>query len=85
MKLKKGAWDGAQKRTHVLGVLRGHGVEVTAIEDKEDFYLLVDSDGDPRVMHIPAPVPSELIVALHRYFGHHGFKVTDLVSPKGGH
>lgn len=85
MKLKKGAWDGAQKRTHVLSVLREHGVSVESVEERDDYYLLIDSDGDPRVMHIPAPVPSEVIVALHRYFGHQGFKITDLVSPKGGH
>ena len=85
MKLKKGAWDGAQKRTHVLSVLRKHQVEVKSVEGREDYYLLIDSDGDPRIMHIPSPVPSEVIVALHRYFGHHGFKITDLVSPNGGH
>ena len=85
MKLKRGAWDGAQKRTHVLSVLRKHGVEVEQVERKEDFYLLIDSDGDPRVMHIPAPVPSEVVVALYRYFGHHGFKITDLTSPNGAH
>lgn len=85
MRLKRGAWDGAQKRTHVLSVLRKYDVDVSEVEGKPDYYLLIDSDGDPRVMHIPAPVPSEIICALYRYFGHHGFKITELVSPRGGH
>ncbi|MGN7917335.1 hypothetical protein [Lysobacter sp. 22409] len=83
MKLKRGAWDGAQQRTHVLKVLRESGVSVQP--ENDDYYLLVDPEGDPLVMHVPNPVPSEIIEALYRHFGHLGFKITDLRSPHGGH
>lgn len=78
MRTKRGPWDGAHSRAHVLGVLRSHGVEVT--HQDGDYYLLVDSDGDPTVMHIPNPVPSELIQMIYLAFGHHGFEITDLRS-----
>ena len=47
MKLKSGAWDGAQPRTHVLKVLRTHRVAVEPLDG--DFYEMVDLDGDPHV------------------------------------
>lgn len=77
MKLKAGPWDGAQPRTHVLKVLREHGVAVDRTE--EDWYEMVDLDGDPHVQHLPNPVPSEIIVWLYRRFGKlHGFEITAL-------
>lgn len=86
MKLKRGAWDGAHPRTHVLKVLKERGVEVSRIDDSVDYYLLVDADGDPHVQHIPNPVVSEVIVALYRRFGAlHGFLITDLASKKPYH
>ena len=84
MRLKRGPWDGAQPRTHVLKVLREHGVETTRCE--EDWYELVDLDGDPVVQHIPNPVQSEVIEFLHRRFGElHDFEITDLVAPRNRH
>lgn len=83
MRLKRGAWEGAHARRHVLAVLTKHGVEVTQVEP--DQYLLVDADGDPHVMHIPNPVPSEIIQAIYLRFGQHGFRITDLRSRKRMH
>lgn len=81
MKQKKGPWDGAQPRTHVLKVLRSHGVEVEPLE--HDFYEMVDLDGDPHVQYLPNPVLSEVVVAIYRRFGDlHGFEITDLVKNK---
>lgn len=77
MRLKQGSWDGAQPRTHVLKVLRTHGVEVEPLGN--DFYEMVDLDGDPVVQYLPNPVPSEIIVALYRRFGElHGFGIIAL-------
>ena len=77
MKLKSGAWDGAQPRTHVLKILRTHGVAVEPLDG--DFYEMVDLDGDPHVQYLPNPVPSEVVVAIYRRFGElHGFLITDL-------
>ncbi len=79
MRLKKGPWDGAQPRTHVLAVLRDHGVRITEIE--ADLYELLDCDGDPLVLSIPNPVLSSTIEYLYRRFGHsHQFEITDLVK-----
>lgn len=78
MRLKKGPWDGAQPREHVLGVLRRHGVQVTP--DGDDFYELIDLDGDAVIVAIPQPVLSETIAFLYRRFGElHGFEITALV------
>ena len=86
MRLQKGPWDGAQPRTHVLKVLRSHGVAVQQRTELGDFYELVDLDGDPVVIHIPNPVLSETIAYLYRRFGHlHGFSITDLVAPRRRH
>ncbi len=83
MKLPQGQWDGAQPRTHVLAVLRRYGVQVTRLE--ADNYELIDCEGDPLVLHIPSPVPRELIPFLYRRFGHlHGFEITALVRKKPG-
>lgn len=84
MKLKKGAWDGAQPRSYVLQALKKHGVGVEP--DGVDHFVLTDSDGDPFVLHIPNPVPSEVIVFLYRRFGvRHGFEVTALVRRRTLH
>lgn len=81
MKLRQGAWDGAQPRRHVLKVLRDSGVQV--LKRPDDFYCLVDCDGDRVVVHIPNPVVSEVIAYLYRRFGHlHDFEITDLIKPK---
>ena len=81
MRLRKGHWDGAQPRTHVLKVLREHGVEVEPTGD--DYYEMVDLDGDPHVQHLPNPVPPEIIALLYRRFGElHGFEITDLRAKK---
>ena len=81
MKLKKGAWDGAQPRTHVLQVLKKHGIRVEIGDDDGDNYTLTDIEGDPVVVPIPNPVPSEVVVFLFRRFGAlHGFAITDLVK-----
>lgn len=81
MKLKAGPWDGAQPRTHVLKVLRKHGVLVERLDG--DMHELVDLEGDPVVVHLPNPVPSEIVIYLWRRFGSlHGFAVTDLRAPK---
>lgn len=85
MKQKKGPWDGAQLRGHVLKVLREHGVLVERLDDV-DQYELVDLDGDPEVLIIPAVVLSEMIVHIYRRFGQlHGFEITDLVAPNRKH
>ena len=85
MRLKKGPWDGAQPREHVLKVLREHGVQVERLEDG-DQYELVDLDGDPEVLIIPAAVLSEMIVHIYRRFGQlHDFEITDLVAPNRKH
>lgn len=86
MRLRKGPWDGAQPRTHVLKVLRSHGVEVEPLPHGGDFYELIDLDGDPEVLHIPNPVLSETIAHFYRRFGDlHGFLISDLVAPRGRH
>lgn len=78
MRLKKGPWDGAQPREHVLGVLRKHGVQVTS--EGDDYYELVDCDGDAVIVAIPQPVLSETIAYLYRRFGElHGFEIIALV------
>ena len=85
MRLKKGPWDGAQPRGHILKVLRGHGVSVKLLDDV-DQYELVDLDGDPEVLHIPDVVLSELVVHIYRRFGQlHNFEITDLVAPRERH
>ncbi len=62
-------------------VLRTHGVEVTKIRD--DWYEMVDLDGDPHVQHLPNPVPSEAVVFLWRRFGElHGFSIIALRKRK---
>lgn len=79
MRLRRGPWDGAQPRRHVLKVLGAHGVEVERLED--NYYLLVDCDGDPEVLHIPNPVLSPTITHLYRRFGElHEFEITALVK-----
>lgn len=84
MRLKRGAWDGAQPRTHVLKILREHGVQIE--KAKEDWYEMVDLDGDPVVQYLPTPVPSEIIAGLYRRFGDlHGFEITELVAPRRRH
>lgn len=82
MKLRQGLWDGAQPRTHVLKVLRSHGVEIEPTGG--DFYEMIDLDGDPHVQYLPNPVPPEVVVALFRRFGElHDFLITDLrAKPK---
>jgi hypothetical protein len=56
-----------------------HGVIVVRDEENHDWYELTDSDGDPVTLHIPTPVPSEVIVYLYRRFGEmHGFPITAL-------
>ena len=81
MLIKRGAWDGAQSRNHVLKVLREHGVRVDKI--MEDWYELEDIDGDAEVLRIPAPVLSETIEHIYRRFGEqHGFEITDLRTPR---
>lgn len=85
MKLPSGPWDGAQPRTHVLKVLREHGVSVERDGDT-DFYECVDLDGDPEVIYLPNPVPREMIAHLYRRFGElHGFLITDLRAPRKNH
>jgi hypothetical protein len=84
VKLKKGPWDGAQPRGHVLDVLLKHGVSVTECDD--DFYELVDIDGDPEVLYIPNPVLSETVNHIYRRFGAlHRFQITDLVKKRTHH
>ncbi len=79
MRLKRGAWEGAQPRTYILNVMRLHGVSVQKDQgDLPDFYMTVDSDGDPRVMYIPNPVPSEIVVSIFRYFAHQGVTLEEL-------
>ena len=86
MRVKRRPWDGAQPRTHVLKVLREHGVGVEPLPQGGDFYELFDLDGDPEVLHIPNPVLSETIAHLYRRFGDlHGFSITDLVAPRRRH
>lgn len=78
MKLAAGAWDGAQPRTHVLKVLSAHGVGIRRIED--DWYELVDCDGDVVIQHLPNPVLRDIIPTIYRRFGQlHGFEITELV------
>ncbi len=81
MRLKRGAWDGAQPRSHVLKVLRGHGVAISAPDG--DYYTMVDLDGDVEVLHLPQPVLSETVAHIYRRFGElHGFEITELVAPR---
>ena len=83
MRLKKGAWDGAQPRSHILKVLREHGVNVEPLPGREDYYLMIDLDDDPHVQHLPNPVLSEAVNTIWRRFGTlHGFEITDLVAKK---
>lgn len=78
MRLSQGPLDGAQPREHVLSVLRHYGVEV--IDDGDDFYDLVDCEGDVVNVPIPDPVLSATINFLYRRFGLlHGFEITVLV------
>lgn len=78
MRIRKGPWDGAQPRTHVLQVLKAHGVQVTVQED--DWYELVDADGDPEVLLITNPVLPDMLVKIwERYGDIHEFHITDLV------
>jgi len=78
MRIRKGPWDGAQPRTHVLNVLRTHGVEVIA--QGNDWYELVDADGDPEVLLITNPVfPDRVVKICERYGSIHEFEITDLV------
>ena len=58
-------------------MIRKHGVLITDAGDGD--FLFDDRDGYVIVMNIPQPVPSEIIQALHRHFGHTGFHITDLV------
>lgn len=78
MRIRKGPWDGAQPRTHVLSVLRKHGVEVT--DEGEDWYELVDADGDPEVLLITNPVLPDMVIKIWERYGElHGFLITELV------
>lgn len=77
MKLKSGPWDGAQPRKFVLDVIRSHGVVITSAGD--DDFLFDDRLGYVVILHVPQPVPSEVIQLLHRQFGSLGFEITDLV------
>lgn len=62
-------------------VLRTHGVEVTRL--REDWYEMVDLDGDPLVQYLPNPVPSEIVARLYRAFGElHGFSIIALRKNK---
>lgn len=66
-----------QPRLHVISVLKQFGVQVFAEDD--DYFELVDKFGDPVVLHLPDPVPPEMIVHLFRRFGEmHGFPITVL-------
>ena len=48
---------------------------------KEDQYELVDLEGDPFVLHLPNPVPPEVVVFIFRRYGEmHRFLITDLAS-----
>ena len=78
MRVRKGPWDGAQPRGHVLDVLRRHGVQVN--DEGEDWYELVDADGDPEVLRISNPILPDMVVKLWERFGTlHGFSITELV------
>ncbi len=78
MRIRKGPWDGAQPRTHVLQVLREHGVQVEA--EGSDWYELVDADGDPEVLLITNPVLPDMVIKIWERFGDiHEFDITDLV------
>lgn len=78
MRVRKGPWDGAQPRGHVLAALRRHGVQVT--DEGDDWYELVDADGDPEVVRIGNPVLPDMVVKLWERFGElHGFDITALV------
>lgn len=81
MRQRAGPWDGAQPRSHVLGVLRKHRVEIHELEP--DWYELVDSDGDPEVMLITNPVMPEVVTKIYTRFGElHGFLITALVKKR---
>lgn len=85
MKQKRGAWDGAQPKSHVLRVLREHGVRVTRDGDS-DWYELEDLDGECEVLLITDPVLADMVVKLFlRFGGIHGFKVTALRKPRTKH
>ena len=86
MRVKRGPWDGAQPREHVLKTLREHSVAVNRLDETSDWYELVDLDGDPVVQQIPQPVMSETIAFLYRRFGElHGILITDFVAPTRRH
>lgn len=77
MRIRKGPWDGAQMRTHVLAVLRKHGVEVN--HEDGDWYELVDADGDPEVMLITNPVMPDVVIKIWERFGElHAILITEL-------
>ncbi len=74
-------WDGAQARSHIITTLREHGVHVDNFE--EDWYELVDLDGDAEVLRIPNPVLAETVVHIWRRFGElHDFPITALRAPR---
>lgn len=79
----RGEWEGAQPRSHVIGVLKTYGVQVFPADDSSDWFELVDSDGDSVVVHLPNPVLRAQVVYLWRRFGDvHGFPITALVKPR---
>lgn len=79
----RGEWEGAQPRSHVLGVLKKHGVQVFPAEDSSDWFEMVDLEGDSIVVHLPNPVLRAQVVSLWRRFGPlHGFLITELVAPR---
>jgi len=83
---KRGPWDGAQPREHLLKTLREHGVSINRLDENSDWYELIDLDGDPVVLQLLQPVLSETITYLYRRFGElHGFLITDLVAPSRRH
>ena len=49
----------------------------------DDWFELVDFDGDPLVVRLQNPVPPEMVVALwERFGGIHEFLITDLVRDR---
>lgn len=79
MRLRRGPWDGAQPRGHVLAVLRRHGVEVS--DQGDGWFELVDYDGDPEVIRIPNPVLADMVVKLWERFGElHRIMITEFVK-----
>lgn len=81
MKLRKGLWDGAQPRGHIIETLKRYGVKVKELGD--DWYELVDRDGDPESVLLPDAVVSEVIVKIWKRFGGiHSFPITALVKKR---